>query len=92
MADQQIPFFHYSIWKNANDKVIGRELSIFEWIASKKRDCMQWDFKGKTAHCFVTTDDNDIDRKEALDFCIKAMAGDFITVEVDLKELSYHVR
>jgi hypothetical protein len=82
------PFYYAKVWKGQGDKLNGQILDIEEYLFLLKKGHILFSFTGRKATVCVLTENSLITRLQALDFATMFMRGTYVTISVDLKNLT----
>lgn len=82
------PFFYALVWHGGDDKIVGEIIPIDHYQTLLKMGYKLWSFTGRTATVCIVTNDRIVTRLQALDFAIMFMKGRYVTITVNLKDLT----
>ena len=82
------PFYYANIWHGGNKKIVGEIIPLDHYQQLLKQRYTLWSFTGRTATVCIVTNDPQVTRLIALDFATMFMKGTYVTISVDLKELT----
>lgn len=86
--NNQTGFYHFRCWSNDLNKLVGQQLSIFEYQAWVNEGWQITSFTGRRGVVCIVIDDNRITRDNLLSFAIQFMNGGLINVAVNLKDFT----
>lgn len=82
------PFYYANIWQGGDNKIVGEIIPLEHYQTLLKMGYQLWSFTGRKATVCVVTNDRPVTRKLALDFATMFMKGSYVTISVDLKNLT----
>jgi len=82
------PFFYANIWHGGDNKIVGEIIPMSRYQQLIKMGYTLWSFTGRKATVCVVTNDRQVTRLIALDFASMFMKGSYVTISVDLKNLT----
>jgi hypothetical protein len=82
------PFYYAEVWHNTPNTLVGNILDLPTYTQYLKSGAKLWSFTGRKATVCIVTTDILVTRLEALDFATMFMRGTYVTVTVDLKNLT----
>ena len=82
------PFYYAEIWHSTPKLVVGSMVDLPTYQRYIKGGCRLFSFTGRIATVCIVTNDEDISRLQALDFATMFMRGTYVTITVDLKNLT----
>jgi len=85
-------FFHFRVWKDQSGKLIGQQLSIFEYTTWIKLGWHLTSFAGRRATIAILSEDMTITRIHMLEYAIAFMDGNMLEMRFDLAELTTETR
>lgn len=82
------PFYYAQIWRDNKGAIIGEIIDIKEYVALLRGGLRLHSFTGRTATVCLLDEDVTITREMKLDFAIIFMKGRYVTITVNLKDLT----
>jgi len=82
------PFYYANVWHGGDGKIVGEIIPLDHYQRLLKMGYKLWSFTGRTATVCIVTNDFPVTREIALDFAVMFMKGRYVTVNVDLKNLT----
>jgi len=91
MTETAKPFLYLLMWRNGEMNMC-TELEADEWqiISHRPEQYRIYDINGQKAHVFIATEDNDINRQEAVKLATSFIFGRLVTRYVALDLLETH--
>jgi len=86
------PFYYAFVWKPESGKLRGEIIDIQDYLARLKMGGRLHSFTGRKATVCVVDFDHTISREQKLDFAAMFMRGEYVTISVDLKNLTGEVK
>lgn len=81
-------YYHFRCWRNAVGRIVGQQLSIFEYQAWINEGWRISGFDGRRGVVCILTDDLTITRLELLSYTICFMEGNLVTLAIDLENFT----
>jgi hypothetical protein len=86
--NNQTGHYHFRVWRGGSGKLVGHQLSIFEYEAWRNAGWKISGFDGRRGNVVILFDDFTITRLDMLAFAIKFMEGQLVNVHIDLRTLT----
>lgn len=81
-------FYHFRCWRGGERKVVGEQLSIFEYQAFIHDGWHIVGFDGRRGTVCILIQDMTITRLDCLAYAIAFMDGQLVNINVNLKDLT----
>ena len=88
MKNMTNPFYYATVWRGMYAQVIGEIISLETYQKYLKEGQTLHSFTGRQATVCVISADPTINRSMKLDFATMFMKGTYVTISVDLKNLT----
>lgn len=82
------PFFYANVWHGGDKKIVGEIIPLSHYQTLLKLGYTLFSFSGRKATVCIVTNDRQVTRLIALDFATMFMKGSYVTISVDLKNLT----